>query len=370
MVKGQNTFSSQARRNPRKISKPPEGIDFSKAVVDDVTGYKCVMKTEEIETVTKDPVLSCIHKNVEKCHYSYITQFTPSQEQKCHENYQKSCRISFHKKAQNETIRKCYRPVEKVCAGEGPVECRTVYETSCNTRYVEASPGKFVGETECEKLPVKVCGAGCTYEEGAEECHDKVIGTVVEVPEEQCDLNPQKICRLVTKLVPRLKPTPQCTIVPQEVCTVKSSSPRVIKKPLLTKWCLDENPTPKEKSFKDKSSPENPIEESRSSIALGDPFRSLHPIVLNFNGDEFETPASPEHSLMDFVIDEFLDSDHNADILNPMENNESKNKKLTKEEQEDLDDFNLGLQLEKFRARIDNDFPTQDFSQFVDFEQI
>ena len=26
--------------------------------------------------------------------------------------------------------------------------------------------GKFVGETECEKLPVEICGAGCTTEEG------------------------------------------------------------------------------------------------------------------------------------------------------------------------------------------------------------
>ena len=26
--------------------------------------------------------------------------------------------------------------------------------------------GKYVGETECEKLPVEICGAGCTTEEG------------------------------------------------------------------------------------------------------------------------------------------------------------------------------------------------------------
>ena len=43
-------------------------------------------------------------------------------------------------------------------------------------------------------------------QEGPEECHDKKVDTLVDVPEETCDLNPQKTCRLVTKLVPSLKP--------------------------------------------------------------------------------------------------------------------------------------------------------------------
>ena len=52
----------------------------------------------------------------------------------------------------------------------------------------------------------QVCGAGCSYVEGEEECHDKTITTVINVPEEICDLNPQKSCRLSTKLVPKLEP--------------------------------------------------------------------------------------------------------------------------------------------------------------------
>ena len=357
-------------RVARKISRPPGGIDFTNAVLDEKTGFKCVMKTEEVETVEKEPILSCVHKNVEKCHYSYITQFTPSQEQKCEENYQKSCHISFQKKAQNETIRKCYRPVEKVCNGEGAEECHRVYETSCSTRYVEASPGSYVAETQCEKLPVKMCGAGCVFKEGGEECHDKLIATVLEVPEEQCDLSPQKTCRLVTKLVPSLKPSPQCTVIPQEVCTLKSSAPRVVKKPLLTKWCLDDTPATKEESQQNKRSEETPIEESRSLIALGNPFSSPLPIVLNFNGDEFENPALSQHSIMDFVIDDFLATDHNSDSDDEFETDENRNTKLTKQEQQDLESFNLGIHLEQFRARNDNKFQTQDFSQFVDFEQL
>ena len=99
------------------MEPPAGGIDFSTGVIDPVTGQKCVVKSEEIETVAADPILTCVHKKVEKCYYTYITQFSPAQEQVCRHNYQKTCRISFNKRAVNETVRKCYKPVEKVCNG-------------------------------------------------------------------------------------------------------------------------------------------------------------------------------------------------------------------------------------------------------------
>ena len=138
---------------------------------------------------------------------------------------------------------------------------QTVYESSCTTNYVEKQPGKFVGDTGCEKLPVEICGAGCTFEEGAEECHDKVTATIVDVPEEVCDLNPQKTCRFVTKLVPKLTPKHQCTIVPKETCTLKFSQPRQVAQDLLTRWCLD-------------PAPAIPGESYEESNALGAPLRS------------------------------------------------------------------------------------------------
>ena len=85
-------------------------------------------------------------------------------------------------------------------------------------------------------------------EEGEEECHDKQIDTLVNIPEEICDLNPQKTCRLVTRLVPSLKPKRECTIVPKETCNLKFSQPKVEKKPLRTEWCLDESPGQTESS--------------------------------------------------------------------------------------------------------------------------
>jgi hypothetical protein len=58
-----------------------------------------------------------------------------------------------------ETVRKCYRPVEKVCDGRGPETCRTVFETACTTRYVAKQNGsQHVGDTTCEKIPTQVSG--------------------------------------------------------------------------------------------------------------------------------------------------------------------------------------------------------------------
>ncbi len=199
-------------------------------------------KESSVETLAKDPILECVHKNVEKCHYTYVTVFNPAQEEVCEENFEKSCQITFRQEATRETVKKCYRPQTKVCNGQGPDECRTVYESSCTTRYIEKQPGKFVGDTTCEKLPVEICGAGCVSEEGPEECHEKEIDALVDVPEEICDLNPQKTCRFQTKLTPSLEPKAECTIVPQETCNLKFSPPRKETKPPLSEWCLGDSP--------------------------------------------------------------------------------------------------------------------------------
>jgi hypothetical protein len=120
------------------------------------------------------------------------------QEELCEENFEKLCQITFTAKSVKEIVQKCYTPVNKVCDGNGPETCRTVYETSCTTKYVDKQNGtKHVGNTSCEKIPVKICGPGCSTIEGDEECHDKEIDSVISVPEEVCDLNPHKVCRLI-----------------------------------------------------------------------------------------------------------------------------------------------------------------------------
>merc|ERR1711953_1654683 len=53
-------------------------------------------------------------------------------------------------------------------------------------------------------------------------------------------------------------------------------------------------------------------------------------------------------------------------ILSPFSDIDDEYSDLTEKEREDLEEFNLGIQLELFRTKVDNDFPRQDFSQFVD----
>lgn len=67
----------------------------------------------------KDPVLECVHKSVEKCHYTYKTQFVPIQEEVCDENFVKHCTISYRKVAVNESFLHCYNPLVRDCSLPG-----------------------------------------------------------------------------------------------------------------------------------------------------------------------------------------------------------------------------------------------------------
>ena len=75
--------------------------------------------------------------------------------------------------------------------------------------------------TECKRLPRSLCGAGCSYQEEEEQCHDNRQVSLARLPQETCDVQPQKTCRFVTKLVPRLKPVQRCSSVPRQVCNRK-----------------------------------------------------------------------------------------------------------------------------------------------------
>ena len=46
-----------------------------------------------------------------------MTQFDTAQEEVCEENFEKSCQVTFKQQAFNETVKKCYKPIEKVCDG-------------------------------------------------------------------------------------------------------------------------------------------------------------------------------------------------------------------------------------------------------------
>ena len=156
-------------------------------------GRKCIIHTDMVETFTKEPVLKCNRTMERKCHNTYLTFFTPTQEKVCEEYFEKKCKIVFDKKKVGESIRKCIRPQQKICDGTGPEECRTIYETSCTSQvnwwkfnlwhwqflhifqYLRNELGNMTASTKCEKLPFDVCGRGCVVREGEEECMDQVL---------------------------------------------------------------------------------------------------------------------------------------------------------------------------------------------------
>merc|ERR1711971_1445234 len=267
---GRHNHNQRSRNGRQEEEQISGGIDFSGCEEDPDTGLCCGEKEETITSLEKEPILECTHKNVEQCHYTYVTQFTPSQEGVCEENFEKQCSITFKQQAVEETVKKCYKPLVKECNGQGEDICQTVYESACTTKYVEKQPGKFVGDTSCEKLPVEICGAGCVTEEGEEECHDKTITSLIDVPEEVCDLNPQKTCKFQTKLVPKLKPAHECTIIPREVCHLKFSSPQEVEKPLKTKWCLDPTPAVPGESYEESEALGEPLADETASESLAE----------------------------------------------------------------------------------------------------
>merc|ERR1712080_69087 len=150
------------------------------------------------------------------------------EEEDCDENFRKSCFIEYEQIAFNETAEVCRTPLVKDCDVQGPEIC------SVSKKQVK----KYTPITACTKEPRELCApAGCGFKQGTEECYDKVQTVVQDAPKEQCTLEPQRTCKHVTKLVPKLEPTEECVDVPKEVCTRSRTNPRKVKKPVVKKWC-------------------------------------------------------------------------------------------------------------------------------------
>jgi len=242
-------------------------------------GERCIDKVVMVEETEYDEQIECHHSYSERCHTTYTTDFEPQQEEECEENFKKSCFIEYKNVAFDEEVKFCHTPL--ICEGEGPEECKTVYESQCQTRYHEheveddvvecetiqdekcedvtqgytteqkctkwprqvctnekKTVKKYTPETECKKIPRELCGpSGCVLTPGPEECFDKKETIVQEVPEETCNLEPQRTCKHVTKLVPFLKPQQECVDIPKEVCSRSKTNPRKVQKPVVKKWC-------------------------------------------------------------------------------------------------------------------------------------
>ena len=216
-------------------------------------GKRCIDKVEMVEETEYDDVVQCDHSYDRRCHTTYTTNYESQQEEDCEENFRKNCFIEYEQIAFNETATVCRTPLVWDGDVQGPEICRTKYESECWTKQEVDDKVLCKNDTKCSKWPKvkkytlitgctkeprELCApAGCGFKEGAEECFDKVQTVVQDAPKEQCSLEPQRTCKHVTKLVPKLEPTEECVDVPKEVCTRSRTNPRKVKKPVVKKWC-------------------------------------------------------------------------------------------------------------------------------------
>jgi len=271
----------QARADRQGSEGPDVSFGAVAAAGPGADGKRCIDKVEMVEETEYDDVVQCDHSYDKRCHTTYVTNYESQQEEDCQENYRKNCFIEYEQIAFNETVAVCRTPLVKDCDVQGPEICRTEYESECWTKQevhdveddvvecetvieekCEDETSGYTTNTKCSKWPKEVCKvskkpvkkytpvtgctkeprelcapAGCGFKEGQEECYDKVQTVVQDAPKEQCSLEPQRTCKHVTKLVPKLSPREECVDVPKEVCTRSRTNPRKVKKPVVKKWC-------------------------------------------------------------------------------------------------------------------------------------
>jgi len=93
-----------------------------------------------VETVY-DSTEKFTHSFAEKCHTTFITDYVPTQEEKCETSFQKNCQITYKPTTFEENVEICDEPLKKICNDKivGEVVCQTHYETTCETRHKEVS---------------------------------------------------------------------------------------------------------------------------------------------------------------------------------------------------------------------------------------
>ena len=98
---------------------------------------------------------------------------------------------------------------------------------------------KYSPETSCREVSRQLCApAGCA-EKHCQSCETQVKAVVASKPVEECDMEPQKVCRHMTKMLPRLEPVNECVQVPHEVCGVSKTMPVKKTRPVIQNWCYD-----------------------------------------------------------------------------------------------------------------------------------
>ena len=113
----------------------------------------------------------------------------------------KVCTITYENQAVNEVVNECVTQNIKDCSEAGEDECRTVYDTVC--------------ETAQEVHDVVDDVVNCRTE-NVEMCKPVTNGFLTE---EKCELWPQERCEVTQQAVKKYSPKVQCKKLPREICS-------------------------------------------------------------------------------------------------------------------------------------------------------
>ena len=135
-----NKYSLELKNNDESNIQESRDIDLNKLPVarnfttfTNADGLECVKKMMMTEYTEYEETLTCVHKVVERCHESYVTDFEPTQQRECDQKFEKRCSIYYEDVAVPDVVEVCKTDIAYNCDQEGPEECDIIYDTVCET---------------------------------------------------------------------------------------------------------------------------------------------------------------------------------------------------------------------------------------------
>jgi len=251
---GENMGEDQVANNPETNDYPnaPQ-LDQSEvaarqsAAADNnvtVTGddeVRCINKVMQVEETRYKTKIKCQHSFSDKCHNTYVTDYVPTQEEKCEMTFKKNCKITYEPTVFEEDVEVCNEPLVKVCNKtiQGENVCKTHYETMCETRYKEHEVEQdepncqMVIEKRCDDVTVPLPTSRRRRQAGLPDLLEGEVNPneltsdfsalqrqnpdLVSVGQ-QCEDWPVQKCTLEKKKVKKVNPETSCQKMPREIC--------------------------------------------------------------------------------------------------------------------------------------------------------